>query len=418
MKSRIDPLTVAAMAVNVVAFAATAPLTAVASASPLAMAFWRNALGFVTLGPFLLLLRRREVVRITRGERGLLRRAQWRPLAFGFLASTSIAVHFATFMMSAQMTSIAMSTALVNTTPVWQALIAAGLGVRVSGKSWAGLTLAVVGVVAASGLDVQSGGTELMGDLLAVAGGMAQAGYNALSEKARTDISTPLYSTVASLVCGVELLAVCWLADAPLTGLDTSTKLSLLGLLLLPQLLGLGALNFTLGRASATTVSAVLLLEAPVAALGAWWLMGQSIKLASVPGLLLIIVGVAIVVTSGGGKRTEPRQGKHRKDVPPYPAHTPYTPQPPFTTGESTAGEREHDTPVPVFAATRPTPPQPQPLGHHAKRDPRVQWAGLGQDDSPTITLTAHGAGAFGTMFASRPHAEEARAAFDDPTET
>ncbi|MDH6628309.1 hypothetical protein M2271_006141 [Streptomyces sp. LBL] len=54
MKSRLDPLSMAAMAVTVVSVAATAPLTAAASASPLAMAFWRNCLGFAVLGPLLL----------------------------------------------------------------------------------------------------------------------------------------------------------------------------------------------------------------------------------------------------------------------------------------------------------------------------------------------------------------------------
>ncbi|MER7837653.1 DMT family transporter [Streptomyces sp. NPDC096040] len=390
MRSRIDPLTVAAMAVAVVSISATAPLTAAASASPLAMAFWRNALGFATLGPFLLILRRREVARVARGERGLLRREQWRPLAFGFLAATSLALHLAAFMTSTRMTSVAMATALVATQPVWQALIAAGQGVRAAPRTWAGLTLAVVGAAAAAGLDIRSGGTALTGDLLALAGAVAQAGYTALSQRARADVSTPLFSTFSSLVCGLELLAVCRLAGLPLTGFDKPTQLSLLGLLLLPQLLGLGSLSFALGRTSATTMSVLLLLETPVAALAAWWLMGQGIEPAAVPGLLLIIVGVTVVVASGEGEQTAPQQGRHRKGIPPYPDHAPYTPP----------------------------QPEPQPFGHPAGRDPRVEWAGLGGDGSPTITLTYHGAGAFDTMYLGRPHAEEERPPLDDPVET
>ncbi len=150
-----DPLAVAAMTVTVVSFAATAPLTAAASAPALAMAFWRNALGFVTLVPLLLLvLRRREVARVARGERGVLRREQWRPLTRGFLAATSLALHFATFMTSTRMTTVAMSTALVATQPVWQAFIAAGQGVPVARRTWAGLLLAVVGAALAAGPDV------------------------------------------------------------------------------------------------------------------------------------------------------------------------------------------------------------------------------------------------------------------------
>ncbi|WP_218137229.1 DMT family transporter [Streptomyces griseoaurantiacus] len=405
MRSAIDPRTAAAMAVAVLSISATAPLTAAASAPALAMAFWRNALGFTTLGPFLLVLRRREAVRVARGERGLLRREQWRPLAFGFLAATSLALHFAAFMTSTRMTSVAMSTALVATQPVWQALIAAGQGVRVSRRTWAGLTLAVVGAVAAAGLDIKSGGTALMGDLLALAGAVAQAAYTALSQKARADVSTPLFSTFSSLVCGLELLAICLLSGTPLTGLDRSTQLSLLGLLLLPQLLGLGSMNFALGRTSATTMSVLLLLETPVAALAAWWLMGQSIEAAAMPGLLLIIVGVTVVVTSGNQEQGAPLRSRHREESSPYPGYAPYPPHLPSTNGAPTAGEWEYSLPARALVDDWPTPPRPQPLGTRAGWDPRVDWAGLDEYDSPTITLTYHGAGAFTTMSLRRPGA-------------
>ncbi|MGW6746273.1 DMT family transporter [Streptomyces sp. NPDC055025] len=380
MKTKIDPLSVVAMVVTVVSISATAPLTAAGSASPLAMAFWRNCLGFAVLGPFLLLLRRREVVRVARGERALLRREQWRPLVFGFLAATALALHFAAFMTSTRLTSVAMSTALVATQPVWQALIAAGQGARTSRRTWAGLALSVVGAAAAAGLDIESGGTALLGDLLALAGALAQAGYTALSERSRADVSTPLYSTFTSLVCGMELLLVCWLADIPLTGFDRATQWSLLGLLVLPQLLGLGALNFALGRTSATTMSILLLLETPVAALTAWWLMGQHIKPATIPGLLLIIVGVTIVLTSGSAEGAAAQQGAYRPEIPPYPAHTPYTPRP---------------LPAPGHLTSR----------QGAARDPRVDWARY--HESPTVRFTYHGAGAFDTVHLRRPRIAE-----------
>ncbi|MEV7868841.1 DMT family transporter [Streptomyces sp. NPDC088124] len=377
MKSRIDPLSVTAMAVTVVSISATAPLTAFASASPLAMAFWRNALGFAVLGPLLLLLRRRQVARVVRGERRLLRREQWVPLIFGFLAATALALHFAAFMTSTRMTTVAMSTALVATQPVWQALIAAGQGVKTSRRTWTGLSLSVAGTALAAGLDIQAGGTALMGDLLALLGAIAQAAYTALSERARADVSTPLYSTFTSLVCGLELLAVCWLADIPLTGFDRETQLSLLGLLILPQILGLGALSFVLGKVSATTVSVVLLLETPVAAFAAWWLMGQNFEFATAPGLLLVIVGVIVVVTSDGAEQAAAQQGQHGQhgaEIPPYPSYAPYTPQLP-----------------------------PSPHRHGGERDPRVDWARHTGVDSPTVTLTYHGAGAFDTLTFRRP---------------
>lgn len=410
MKSRKNPLTVAAMAVAVVCISATAPLTAYATASPLAMAFWRNALGFAALGPVLLLLRHRQVAHVVRGERRLVRREQWRPLLFGSLAATALALHFAAFMTSTRMTSVAMSTALVATQPVWQALIAVGQGTRFSRRTWTGLALAMTGAAAAAGLDIRSGGTALAGDLLAVVGAMAQAGYTALSQKARADVSTPLYSTVTSLVCGLELLAVCLLDGIPLTGFDTSTHLSLLGLLLLPQLLGLGSMSFALGRASATMMSVLLLLEAPVAALAAWALMGQSFKFAAMPGLLLLIVGVMMVVlTEGEHEQTAPQQVYRHAGTPPYPDHAPYPPHPLSTAGGFFATRPEPHAPAWAFTSTREVLPYSTFLPRPLPPDPREEWAGLNDDRSPTpaqtLTLSHHATGAFATMSLTRPWA-------------
>ncbi|WP_329433918.1 EamA family transporter [Streptomyces anthocyanicus] len=268
MRTRLDAVSLAAVLVTVVAFSATAPLTAYAAGPVLALALGHNALGLFTLGPVFTLIRRREVRKVLRGERRLLRGTeQRRAVVFGVLAGTALAVHFATFMSSTRLTSVALATALVATQPVWQALITTLQGNRLPGATWTGLAVAVVGAAVASGTDGQAGGDALLGDLLALAGAVALAGYTALSEKARPAISTPMYSVLCSAVCTVELLLLCLFTGTPLFAFDGDTWLALLGLLLLPQLLGLFSLNFALGRAPATEVSVLLLLEAPVAAL-------------------------------------------------------------------------------------------------------------------------------------------------------
>ncbi|RDD85298.1 DMT family transporter [Streptomyces parvulus] len=392
MKFKVDLKSASALTVTVVAVSATAPLTASATASPLAMAFWRNFLGFCVLAPLLLLLRRREVTRVLRRERGLLRRGQWRPLVFSFLAALSLALHFAAFMTSTRLTSVAMSTALVATQPVWQALIAAGQGVKAARGTWLGLALAVVGTIAATSIDIQAGGTALLGDLLALAGAVAQAGYTALGEKARADVSTPLYSAFTALICGLALLAVCLLADIPLTGYDKDTQLALIGLLILPQILGLGALNFVLGRVPATLISVLLLLETPVAALVAWWLMGQGIDPKTAPGLLLIIVGVTVVLTSGGRERPEPRTGRHRKS------------------SRTRRGRSTHAADPALAGGHLPKQREPS-LGQPADWYTEPHWA--------TADLSYHGAGAFDTLRLRKitPNPDGPRTALSPPAE-
>jgi len=88
--------------------------------------------------------------------------------------------------------------------------------------------------------------------------------------------------------------------------------------------------------------------------------MGQGIKPATVPGLLLFIVGVTAVVTSGVAEQATAHQSRPLSTgIPPHPAHTPDPPQPPS-------------------ALRHPTFPD------SAGQDPTVDWARYTGDESPT----------------------------------
>ncbi|MEV0741483.1 DMT family transporter [Streptomyces sp. NPDC050549] len=309
MRTKLNALSVTAVLVAVVAISMTAPLTAYAAGPALALALWRNALGLLTLGPPFLLIRRREMGKVMRGERFLVRGEQRRGVFFGVLAGTALAAHFVTFMSSTRMTSVAMATALVATQPVWQALIATVLKKRLPRATWAGLAIAVVGAAVASGADMRAGSVAMAGDALALAGAVAQAAYTALSEQARPDVSTPFYSVLCFSVCTVELLVACLVTGTPLGTFSGDTWLALLGLLIFPQLLGLFSLNFALGRVPATAVSVMLLLEVPVAALIAWLWLGQLPVRPAWPGLLMIMLGVTVAMVADARRRDATADG-------------------------------------------------------------------------------------------------------------
>src|SRR5688572_13624314 len=111
------PVTMAALFVAVLAVSSSAPLIAFAAAPALAVAFWRNALATAVLAPVVAVSRRAEVRDVLRGPRR-------REGVFCLLAGLALAAHFATWMPSVQLGSVATATALVATQPVWQGLIA------------------------------------------------------------------------------------------------------------------------------------------------------------------------------------------------------------------------------------------------------------------------------------------------------
>ena len=297
----LDALTFGALVLAVTAVSSSAPLIAFAAAPALAVACWRNLLSAAVLGPFSLTRRRAEVRALTVGSGR-------REGLYCVVSGVALAAHFATWMPSAKLTTVAAATALGATQPVWQGLIARWQGRRLPVAAWAGIGVAVLGAVLATGADFVVSGRAFTGDLLAVAGGLFVAVYTAFGERARATISTTTYTTICYGVCAVILLVVCLVGGVPLHGWAPGTWLAILGLVAGAQLLGHSMFNYALHRVSATTVSVLILLEAPGAALLGWVWLGQLPRPLALPGLALLLVGVAVVVLGGAraGRRTEP----------------------------------------------------------------------------------------------------------------
>lgn len=275
----------------VFAVSSSAPLIAFAAAPALAVAFWRNVLAVAVLSPFALTRRRSEFRFVATG-------VGRREGMFCVLSGVALAAHFATWMPSAKLTSVAAATALVATQPVWQGLIARAQGRRLPVGVWAGIGVAVAGAVLATGADFTVSGQAFAGDLLALTGGLFAAVYTALGERARVTVSNATYTTICYSVCGLILLVVCLVGGVPLSGFDTGTWLAVLALVGGAQLLGHSMFSYALRRVSATTVSVLILLEAPGAALIGWAWLGQLPDPVTLPGLSLLLVGVAVVVLS------------------------------------------------------------------------------------------------------------------------
>jgi drug/metabolite transporter (DMT)-like permease len=300
-------LSAAAVIVAVVAVSSSGPLIAYAAAPALAIAFWRNALATVVLTPIAAGPRRAEVRDVTHGNRR-------RDGFFCVLAGVALAAHFATWMSSVQLTTVATATALGATQPVWQGLIARAQGRRLPVACWAGVAVAVAGAAWATGADVGISAQAVVGDALALTGGMFAAVYTALGERARTRLSTTTYTWICYGVCGALLLVVCLVGGVGLGGYDGRTWAAILALVAGPQLLGHSMFNYALSRISATTISVLVLLEVPGAALLAWLWLGQEPRAGALPGLALLMAGVIVVVVAGSRPGRGPAQA-----VPPLP---------------------------------------------------------------------------------------------------
>ncbi|MFB9321045.1 DMT family transporter [Cryptosporangium minutisporangium] len=289
-------MTWGAVAVAIVAVGGSGPLMAATAAPALAIAFWRNALALSVLAPV-------TTVRLARDRS---ERPDRRTVLRCAFAGVLLAGHFATWVPSVTMTSVATATALVCTQPIWAALIALRSGQRFSSRFWVGVLLAVLGVGLMTGADVTVSGRALLGDALALAGAVLAAAYVTVGAKIRAGTSTTTYTTFGYGSCAAVLLVACLIGGVPMTGYPAHTWLLLVAVTVGPQLLGHSLINWALSSISATAVSVALLLEVPGAAALAWLFLDQVPPLLAWPGIVVLLVGLAFVVV---GSRSAARDG-------------------------------------------------------------------------------------------------------------
>jgi drug/metabolite transporter (DMT)-like permease len=198
------------------------------------------------------------------------------------------------------LTSVASSTALVATQPVWAALLARLDGRQVARRVWVGILVAVTGAAMITGADLSLSARAVGGDLLAVLGGILAAAYVTAGAAVRVKISTTAYTTVCYSSCALLLVLVCLVFRQPLTGYSGATWIKLAALTAGAQLLGHSLINVVLRSTSPTVVSLAILFEAPGAAIIAAVWLDQLPPVSALPGIAVLLAGLALVIRAGG----------------------------------------------------------------------------------------------------------------------
>jgi drug/metabolite transporter (DMT)-like permease len=276
------------LAIAVFFISTSAPLIAATTAPALGIAFWRTALGATATAPWAVARHRAELVALDR-----------RRLLLAAAAGVLLAAHFATWIPSLRYTSVASSTALVATQPVWAALLARARGIRFGAGVWLGIVVSLVGILVLTGIDLSVNPRALFGDALALVGAMLAAAYVTVGERVRQDVSTANYTLIAYSAAALSLLALCALLGVQLWGYGAQDWLLILALTVLAQLLGHSLISATLRTTSATMTSIGILFEMPLATVMAAVFLGQWPPLAVLPALGLLLVGTAMVVRAG-----------------------------------------------------------------------------------------------------------------------
>ena len=273
------------LGVAVVFISLSGPMIAATAAPVLAIAFWRCLIGSGITGVWVIARRWSSLGALTRRE-----------IRLTVIAGVFLGLHFATWIPSLTLTTIAASTALVATQPIWAALIARATGVRISSRVWIGIAIAFSGVIVLTGVDLSVDPAHLWGDALALVGAVFSAAYVSVAERVRKTVDTSTMTFVLYAVSALTILPLVFIFGQQLVGFDAQAWALILAVTLGAQLLGHSMMTRVLSSTSATVVSLAILFEMPGATLVAAIWLGQVPPLALLPAAALILVGLVIVI--------------------------------------------------------------------------------------------------------------------------
>ncbi len=230
-----------------------------------------------------------------------------RDLALATFSGACLALHFASWITSLEYTSVASSTALVTTNPIWVGIASLFLlRERLTTSVCIGIAFALVGTIAMfmaqSGSFEAAQGNPLLGNTLALIGALSASAYLIVGRILRTQISLVGYISIVYSVAAVILLGATLLRGEALMGMSSVAYACILGLALGPQLLGHTILNWSVRHVSATLVALSILGEPIGSSLLALAIFDETIGWVQGLGFVLILLGIFFAVR--GSART------------------------------------------------------------------------------------------------------------------
>ncbi len=230
-------------------------------------------------------------------------------LLFSALAGLFLGAHFATWITSLSYTTVAASTTLVSTTPLWITLFS-WLFLRTvpSLSVLLGVLVAVAGGAMIGFGDLRGGNAPLLGDALALSGAIFLTGYFLLGRSAqRHGLRLDAYAGLAYGVAAAVLLPLPAIAGLPYIGYRLDTFLWIALLALIPQLVGHTGINFAMKRLDPTFVATVALLDPVGSTILAFLFFREVPSSLTLVGALVLLLGIAITArASGFGLRVPP----------------------------------------------------------------------------------------------------------------
>ena len=223
-------------------------------------------------------------------------------ILLAIVSGASLAIHFATWMESLFLLTIAVSVTLVVTYPLITALIEHFiLKEKIKIIQWIGITVAFIGASALSFSTINDNplshtSNTILGLVLALVGALAAAIYFVIGRIIRQETSMITYTSITYTSASIVLLLTSILLGYNLVKYDASTWLYFVLLAVVPMLGGHSILNYLLRYIKASVITATVLGEPIGASILAAIILGEVLPIQSYIYIAITLIGIFIVL--------------------------------------------------------------------------------------------------------------------------
>lgn len=204
-----------------------------------------------------------------------------------------LALHFATWIESLKYTSVASSTVLVNTHPVFIVLASFFiLKEKASKETLITIGIALTGSMIISTGDSSLGSNILYGDILAILGALFVAGYMMIGGIIRQKLSVTSYTFIVYTSSTITLILLSLLTKTPLYPYPAPELLRFFLLAIFCTILGHSLFNWALEYVKPTFISTAVLGEPVFATIWAILFFSEIPRAWQIVGSLIILYGI------------------------------------------------------------------------------------------------------------------------------
>ncbi|WP_035799170.1 DMT family transporter [Crocosphaera chwakensis] len=222
-------------------------------------------------------------------------------------AGFSLAFHFVCWITSLSFTSIAASTTLVTTNPIWVALLSwFWFGEKIKKITILGIFIALLGgiLIALGGNDLNNSYNQpMLGNVLALMGALFVSFYlifGKISQQEGLNISS--YSVIVYTTAAILLFPLPFVFGSGYSNYPNPVYLYVLLMAIFSQLIGHTSINWSVRYVSPTLITLAILFE-PIGSSFLGFLLFQEIpSILVLIGAFIILVGVIIAVVSSQDK--------------------------------------------------------------------------------------------------------------------